>query len=66
MSGLEPHPHEVRQLKRVAKSNRACDNCGTTRTPNWRKGWPLANGLFANLCNACGIRCVANPRGRAG
>jgi GATA zinc finger len=50
-----------RALKREAKEQRSCDQCGVTRTPNWRKGWELADGGFANLCNACGIRCVS-PR----
>ncbi|XP_051118508.1 GATA transcription factor 15-like [Andrographis paniculata] len=32
--------------------NRVCENCGTRRTPLWRKG-PKEQ---TNLCNACGLR----------
>ncbi|PRP73162.1 hypothetical protein PROFUN_03476 [Planoprotostelium fungivorum] len=34
-----------------------CENCGTTETPQWRKGW--YSDLFkrpVHLCNACGIK----------
>ncbi|KAL4587834.1 hypothetical protein LXL04_000708 [Taraxacum kok-saghyz] len=28
--------------------------CGATTTPQWKKGWPMKTGGFANLCYACG------------
>jgi hypothetical protein len=34
-----------------------CSNCGSTNTPQWRKGWwsnLLQRSIF--LCNACGLR----------
>jgi len=33
-------------------TDKACMQCGTTRTPEWRKG-PDGPGT---LCNACGVR----------
>jgi len=35
----------------------ACENCGTTNTPQWRKGWfsEILNRSVL-LCNACGIK----------
>jgi len=34
-----------------------CECCGTTKTPQWRKGWfcPLLNHRVL-LCNACGMK----------
>ena len=46
----------IKKFKRQCKPGKTCDNCGTDSTPNWRKGWELAGGGHANLCNACGIR----------
>jgi hypothetical protein len=45
-------------FKRTCKlgTGKRCEQCGTTVTPNWRRGWGLPDGGFANLCNACGIR----------
>ncbi|RWR90914.1 hypothetical protein CKAN_02004300 [Cinnamomum micranthum f. kanehirae] len=35
---------------------RACMNayCGTTSATQWKKGWQLGSGGFANLCDKCG------------
>jgi hypothetical protein len=49
-------PDKDKKYKRRCKPGKSCDNCGTGVTPNWRRGWPLEKGGFANLCNACGIR----------
>eukprot|EP00976_Prorocentrum_cordatum_P091637 1188603-Prorocentrum_minimum.AAC.3 len=32
----------------------ATEGCGKIRTSLWRRGWPLKNGEYANLCNICG------------
>ncbi|KAL5580525.1 hypothetical protein UlMin_012967 [Ulmus minor] len=30
------------------------DSCGVSSSPEWKKGWPLRSGGFANLCFKCG------------
>lgn len=49
-------PGPPKKFKRKCAAGKTCDNCGADNTPNWRRGWPLADGGHANLCNACGIR----------
>lgn len=39
---------EAKHFKRVCAPGKSCDQCGVTRTPNWRRGWELADGSFAN------------------
>ncbi|KAL7169490.1 hypothetical protein ACSBR2_034510 [Camellia fascicularis] len=36
--------------------SRACTNglCGASSSNEWKKGWPLRSGEFANLCDKCG------------
>lgn len=29
-------------------------SCGASTSIEWRKGWPLRSGGFANLCDKCG------------
>jgi hypothetical protein len=55
-----------KKFKRKCKPGKSCDNCGTDVTPNWRRGWPLADGGHANLCNACGIRYKPGCAARRG
>ncbi|XP_047341367.1 B3 domain-containing protein Os07g0679700-like [Impatiens glandulifera] len=37
-------------------ASKTCTNglCGTTSSPEWKKGWPLRSGEFSNLCDKCG------------
>ncbi|XP_058209508.1 B3 domain-containing transcription repressor VAL2 isoform X3 [Rhododendron vialii] len=37
-------------------SSRVCMNglCGASSSSEWKKGWPLRSGEFANLCDNCG------------
>ncbi|KAG1239452.1 hypothetical protein G6F68_018623 [Rhizopus microsporus] len=47
----EPKSKKKRANSRLASSN-VCTDCGTTESPEWRKG---PNGP-KTLCNACGLR----------
>jgi hypothetical protein len=42
----------MRIKKHLKRARKICSNCGTTKTPVWRKG-PLGTGT---LCNACGLK----------
>eukprot|EP01115_Flamella_aegyptia_P001448 TRINITY_DN123_c0_g1_i1.p1 TRINITY_DN123_c0_g1~~TRINITY_DN123_c0_g1_i1.p1 ORF type:complete len:179 (+),score=45.73 TRINITY_DN123_c0_g1_i1:325-861(+) len=45
----------------MAHLRNTCENCGTTNTPQWRKGWYSALlGRTVLLCNACGIKYAKN------
>ena len=48
LPGAQPVLHRVRKNDR----NRICTSCGTTNSPEWRKG---PSGI-KTLCNACGLR----------
>lgn len=37
-------------------ANTICTHCGRSDTPQWRKGWLLADGTRCPLCNACGLK----------
>eukprot|EP00211_Chloroparvula_japonica_P016102 CAMPEP_0119131932 /NCGR_PEP_ID=MMETSP1310-20130426/10962_1 /TAXON_ID=464262 /ORGANISM="Genus nov. species nov., Strain RCC2339" /LENGTH=200 /DNA_ID=CAMNT_0007122529 /DNA_START=128 /DNA_END=730 /DNA_ORIENTATION=- len=38
-----------------------CENCGSTNTPQWRKGWySKVLGKHVLLCNACGLKYSKN------
>ncbi|KAF9901107.1 hypothetical protein EC991_006525 [Linnemannia zychae] len=40
------------QVLRVAQEEKACESCGTTNSPEWRRG----QSGKKDLCNACGLR----------
>ncbi|XP_058209507.1 B3 domain-containing transcription repressor VAL2 isoform X2 [Rhododendron vialii] len=44
-------------------SSRVCMNglCGASSSSEWKKGWPLRSGEFANLCDNCGICIDSRP-----
>ena len=33
-----------------------CENCGTRKSPQWRRGWHNVLGGIVWLCNACGLK----------
>jgi len=39
----------------------ACSHCGTTTTPEWRRG-KVAEGVYVPLCNACGLQLAKRNR----
>lgn len=54
---------ELRRAKRDSRgrrptSSRICTDCGTTKTPSWRRGSDGAR----TLCNACGLRFLRKYR----
>lgn len=30
-------------------------SCGVSTASDWKKGWPLRSGGYANLCDKCGL-----------
>jgi len=45
----------------VSHLQHRCENCGTSETPQWRKGWyeAILNRSVV-LCNACGVKYNKN------
>eukprot|EP01113_Clastostelium_recurvatum_P012964 TRINITY_DN1677_c0_g1_i3.p1 TRINITY_DN1677_c0_g1~~TRINITY_DN1677_c0_g1_i3.p1 ORF type:complete len:480 (-),score=149.43 TRINITY_DN1677_c0_g1_i3:69-1508(-) len=50
--GVDAHKKRKRGLNKQSRSNVSCQQCGTSSTPEWRKG-PSGPGT---LCNACGLQ----------
>ncbi|KAI8146082.1 hypothetical protein BJV82DRAFT_600382 [Fennellomyces sp. T-0311] len=56
-----PEEHQRRNKKKrveVEKQQRVCTGCGTTDSPEWRKG-PMGS---KTLCNACGLRWAKSQK----
>lgn len=47
---------ELDELSLKMASTRTCMNvaCSTSTSIQWRKGWDLRSGEFADLCDKCG------------
>jgi hypothetical protein len=60
---IKQKPREVApaRLPSAYGGPKACTQCGTTRTPQWREG-PCGP---KTLCNACGVKLVRKNRGTA-
>lgn len=48
---VQKKPKKYTKLKSLRQQNYVCTHCGTTQTPEWRKG-PKGS---RTLCNACGL-----------
>lgn len=56
---LKDGPENGMNMESAVVEVRACELCGATQTPMWRRG-PSGKG---SVCNACGVRWASRRRG---
>jgi hypothetical protein len=54
-------PPKKKRGRPPSKKPEQCANCGTTQTPEWRRG-ELAPNKFFPLCNACGLQIAKKKK----